>query len=855
MSTPTTVTCDTCGTSLTRTKQSRTSQPRARYCSNACRQRSYRLRHRSGGLEAGLSSELLTQLSSFVGRADELVELTRLSHEVRLLTLTGPAGVGKSRLALEVAGQEARGRRSEVSVVRLGAVTDADAVRRRVLAALGDAPDGGTAAASAPDRLLVLDDCDHVLYTCGTLLTELLPGRPRLRVLATSREPLRLPGESVFSVTGLALSDPESVNPLADGLRSDAVALFMDRARAVAPDFRLSRDNATDVAEICARLDGLPLPIEMAARLIRVFPPAEIRSRLHDRLALLTNGWRLADARHQSLRASLEWGYALLGPVERALLRRLSVLPGGFGPDAVAAVTADVPEAAVALPELLVTLESKSVITPLTGPGGGAARFRVLESTLCFGQERLVAEDEDTATYERLTAWLTTMSLPLRNEAVVPVATLDRLAEERVNLAHAVRRLGEGSDERQLLLAAALTAVEGARGRGAEVAGLVEHALKQTAPDSVYRAVALEATALAGRGTRPEGAARRIDQAVREERRRGRSPLLGRLLLVRGTLRQVRDESRASVDDLEESLEIGLRSRHDTLVALSLGALARHRLESGDPASAELELERALPVLRGGVAPQWLSAVLSTAGSLALEKGDLKRAEEYFTDALRCRAHQHADSARALEGLALVAARGYRFDRGVRLLGVAGRVRGGGFEESHWWRRRVQEARDTALRALPVGRAESWLEAGRAMPWRQALCLALGEESAKPRGRGAAHPLSSRERDVTALVVEGLTNRQIAARIHVSVRTVETHIRHIRTTLGLRSRAHIAAWAAQQQAGAPEAPASVPVPSASSSSSSSSAAGLALRRLPDPREVLRSVAVGGGAARPELRGA
>ncbi|MBZ6135641.1 ATP-binding protein [Streptomyces olivaceus] len=848
MSTPTTVTCDTCGTSLTRSKQSRTSQPRARYCSNACRQRSYRLRHRSGGVDAGLSSELLTQLSSFVGRADELVELTRLLHEVRLLTLTGPAGVGKSRLALEVAGQEARGRRSEVSVVRLGAVTGAEAVRRRVLDALGDEPDGGPAA-SAPDRLLVLDDCDHVLYTCGTLLTELLPGRPRLSVLATSREPLHLPGESVFSVTGLALSDPESVNSLSDSLRSDAVSLFMDRARAVAPDFRLSRDNAADVAEICARLDGLPLPIEMAARLIRVFPPAEIRSRLHDRLALLTNGWRLADDRHQSLRAALEWGYALLKPVEQALLRRLSVLPGGFGPDAATAVTADVPGAATALPELLVALESKSVITPLTGAGGGAARFRMLESTLCFGQERLVAEGEDTATYERLTAWLTTISLPLRNEAVVPVAALDRLAEERVNLAHAVRRLGAGSDERQLLLAGALAAVEGAQGRDAEVAGLVEHALAQTAPDSEYRAVALEATALARRGTESDEAALRIDRAVREERRRGRTALLGRLLLERGILRQGRDEHRASLDDLDESLEIGLRSQHDTLVALSLGALARHWLESGDPAGAERELGRALPVLRCGVAPQWLSAVLSTAGSLALEKGDLKRAEEYFTQALRCRAHQHEDAARALEGLALVATRGYRFDRGVRLLGVAERVRGGRPGESDWWRQRVQQARETALRALPVGRAESWLEAGRAMPWRQALCLALGEESAEPRARGAAHPLSRRERDVAALVVEGLTNRQIAARIHVSVRTVETHIRHIRTTLGLRSRAHIAAWAAQQQADGPQTPAPAPAPFASAS------AAVALRRLPDPREVLRGVGIGGGAARPELRGA
>ncbi|UYM25827.1 hypothetical protein NQP46_31300 [Streptomyces albus] len=165
-------------------------------------------------------------------------------------------------------------------MARLGAVTGADEARRRILDALGDEPDGATATASAPNRLLVLDDCDHVLYACGTVLTELLPKRPRLSVLATSREPLRLPGEAVFSVNSLTLSGPGSGSgtSYADNLRSDAVSLFVDRARAVAPDFQLSRENADDLAEICARLDGLPLPIEMAARLVRVFPPAELRS-------------------------------------------------------------------------------------------------------------------------------------------------------------------------------------------------------------------------------------------------------------------------------------------------------------------------------------------------------------------------------------------------------------------------------------------------------------------------------------------------------------------------------------------------------------------------------------------------
>ncbi|MGW4079220.1 ATP-binding protein, partial [Streptomyces asiaticus] len=341
-------------------------------------------------MDTALGGGPLTQLSSLVGRTDELVELARLLDGVRLLTLTGPAGVGKSRLALELIGQELRRKRRDVSVVRLGTCTEPDEIRRQVLAALGEPP--GTTPPSVAttsegsedtgrDQLLLVDDCEHVLDSCGELLTELLPGRPRLRVLATSRESLQLPGETVFPVAGLALpdtgSDAGTDTVLNACLRSDAVALFVDRARTVVPCFQLTHDNAEHLGEICARLDGLPLPIEMAARLIRVFPPAEIVTRLEDRLALLTNGWRLADDRHQSLRASLEWSYALLNPQEQALLRRLSVLPGDFGPDTAAAVASDLPDPAAAIPRLLIGLEAKSVITALTDTGG-PTRFRLL---------------------------------------------------------------------------------------------------------------------------------------------------------------------------------------------------------------------------------------------------------------------------------------------------------------------------------------------------------------------------------------------------------------------------------------------------------------------------------------------
>ncbi|MBA6441271.1 ATP-binding protein [Streptomyces sp. GMR22] len=776
-------------------------------------------------MDTALGGGPLTQLSSLVGRTDELVELARLLDGVRLLTLTGPAGVGKSRLALELIGQELRRKRRDVSVVRLGTCTEPDEIRRQVLAALGEPP-GATPPSVATtsegpdgpestgrDQLLLLDDCEHVLDSCGELLTELLPGRPRLRVLATSRESLQLPGETVFPVAGLALpdtgpetgSDAGSDTVLNTCLRSDAVTLFVDRARAVVPGFQLTHDNAVHVGEICARLDGLPLPIEMAARLIRIFPPSEIVTRLDDRLALLTNGWRLADDRHQSLRASLEWSYALLNPQEQALLRRLSVLPGDFGPDTAAAVASDLPDPA-AIPRLLIGLEAKSVITALTDTGG-PTRFRLLESMRCLGHDRLIAEGEETGAYERLVSWLTAMCLPLHGEAVVPPTTLERLAKERTNLTHALHHLHAGTDERQLLLASALAAIETADGRATGTADLVAQALDRTAPDSDYRPVALAAAAsLAARDADHHSAFRHIDEAVELEHGRDHPQLLARLLLLRGTIQHLRDERTASLADLQEALAIGARLRHDALSALCLSMTAQHQVETGELGAAERELADVIPIMRRHAPRHWLHRVLMTAGALALEKDDLAAAERCFTEAMRSHAEHRRDVARSLEGMALVATRAYRFDRGLRLLGAAKRMRARAPRDASWWTARTAEARETAFRALPTARAKASLAAGGAMPRSQVLALAFDPGSTDaPREERSGHPLSKREWDVAALVVEGLTNRQIAARVHVSVRTVETHIRHIRNTLGLRSRAHLAAWAAQLRNDAPTA--------------------------------------------------
>jgi len=378
-----------------------------------------------------------------------------------------------------------------------------------------------------------------------------------------------------------------------------------------------------------------------------------------------------------------------------------------------------------------------------------------------------------------------------------------RLTAQYDALVLALRRLPAGADEVRLLLAAALTAVETTSGHGDASAVELSSALDRADPQAVHRAVALEAAAaVAGRAGDDEAAAQRADEAIALERERGRTPVLGRLLLSRGAIRYRLGRHADSLDDLYEALALSRLLGHDMLGVLCSAALARHQVRNGELGDAQCALERILPVLRRDAPRHVLHPALVTAGALALEKNDLPAATAYFTESLRSTVPHHADVAQALEGMALVAVRAYHFEQGLQLLGAAHRVRGAVPAGDLWWCERITEAGETAGRNLSAVRAEAGRTAGRELRPQQALALFLGAEAPPARGERASHPLSRREQDVTALVVEGLSNRQIAARMHVSVRTVETHIRNIRTTLGLRSRAHIAAWAAQQNAAA-----------------------------------------------------
>jgi predicted ATPase/class 3 adenylate cyclase len=311
---------------------------------------------------------LPAQLSSFVGRETELAEVTELLERTRLLTLTGTGGVGKTRLALHTAA-ETVGRYSDGAwIVELAALMDPDLLAFAVAAAIRVRERAHEPVVETLINhlrtlrmLLVLDNCEHLVQPCAKLAARLLQTCPNLTILTTSREPLGIVGEVTWPVRPLSVPDTQPTLAFTDLTRAGSVALFLDRARAAMPDFALTADNALAVAQVCRRLDGLPLAIELAAARVRVLSPKQIAERLDDCFRLLTNGGRTAPARQQTLRATLDWSHDLLTEAEQTLLRRLAVFVGGFELDAVPAITVDTPIDATESLDLIARLTDKSL--------------------------------------------------------------------------------------------------------------------------------------------------------------------------------------------------------------------------------------------------------------------------------------------------------------------------------------------------------------------------------------------------------------------------------------------------------------------------------------------------------------
>jgi predicted ATPase/class 3 adenylate cyclase len=441
--------------------------------------------------KAIISQRLPIQLTSFVGRITELSQLNELLTQNRLLTLTGAGGAGKTRLAIEVAAQLTGEFGDGVWCVDLAPITDPALVPLTVARTLGLPDQPGRSTMDTLTRfiadrqmLIVLDNCEHLLDASAELVVALLSEAARLTVLATSREAIGVAGEVSWRVPSLSLAD-------------EAIELFTDRARRARPDFTLSDDNAAKVGEICARLDGLPLAIELAAARVRALSLAEILDSLHDRFRLLTGGARTAVRRQQTLRASVDWSHALLTEPERVLFLRLAVFLGGFDLDAAQAVAGSGGVERYQVLDQLSLLVDKSLV--VTDDSRGRTRYRLLETVRQYALEKLGESGEADAVRTRHRDYYTALAALLDAPAGRDYEQRIEQAETEIdNLRAAFEWSRENSDTAlALTLASSLQLLWVTRGRGREGLAWFDAVLTREVAQDAEVAAAVRARALA----------------------------------------------------------------------------------------------------------------------------------------------------------------------------------------------------------------------------------------------------------------------------------------------------------------------------------------------------------------------
>jgi predicted ATPase/DNA-binding SARP family transcriptional activator len=590
---------------------------------------------------SGIRTNLRAQLTSFVGREDEVTRLRQALDAYRLVTLVGPGGAGKTRLASEVVARIAAkvadghqdGAAYGVWMAELASVTDAVDVPKAVLGSIGWresrlAPDGSQrmTARDARTRLLegladapavlVLDNCEHVIDACAHLADTLLAHSPRLRIVATSREPLGITGESLFVVPPLD-TDP-------------AMRLFAERARAVSPGFTLDEQNLSLVADIVRRLDGLPLAIELAAARLRTLPLSEISRRLNDRFRLLTGGSRTAMARHRTLRAVVEWSWELLTPAERLLAERFSVFPAGATPSAVAEVCEDLGE----VDELLSSLVDKSLLQP----ADGGIRLRMLETIREYGAEKL-AEHAEAAEVRRRHA---TYYCDLMIESGPKLLTRDQLTwlravhDDRDNILAALRYWCDAQDaSRAITLAMWLSSLSFLSGNHADIAELIAPAVAvpgqadpglRTVAEALYvitQTVNMDDLPGSGQDLGFPGLTDRVETLDVEA-----FPLAALLRPIYAIF--TRDTERA-----RRYLGEALQARDEWLVAATCMASALLAENDGDMDALRAASAQALEQFRA-LGERWgLSTTLQIVGDLRMTDGDLDGAAAAFAEASR----------------------------------------------------------------------------------------------------------------------------------------------------------------------------------------------------------------------------
>ncbi len=625
--------------------------------------------------------------SSFVGRAWEVTEIGNMLATARLVTLTGPGGCGKTRLALEVAATLVEAYPDGVWLVELAALADPRLAPRAVAAALGVGDQAGRPLLAAlgeflrPRRLLlVLDNCEHLIAACAELAAALLAACPHLRLLATSRERLDAAGEYTYLVPSLAAPDPAHLPPLEQLATYEAVHLFLARAQARRPEVTLTAANAEAVASICARLDGLPLAIELAAARVGVLPLEGIAARLDDRFRLLTGGPRTMLPRQQTLRATIDWSYELLRPEEQLVLQRVAVFAGGWTLDAAEGVCAGQEVADGTVLDLLGGLIDKSLAH--MGAADGMGRYRLLETVRAYARERLAASGADEQVVRRHAAYY----LALAEEAepalwgTQQAAWFRRLDAEQDNLRAALEwALTHDEAVLALRMAGALWRFWIWHGDYGAWRHLIEAGLARgMAVPAAVRAKALWAAGWLAQHQGDYESAAALNRENLRLSRQGSDPLAVRHALTGlGMAAGGCGRSADAIPLFQEAVDISRALGETQFLAPSLFNLGLARAEVGERARARAIIEEALAIFREQGEKYIAATAARRVGHLVLGEGECARATVLFQESLRVsRETGHRQGlAESLEGVAAARGAAGQAEAAARLFAAAGALR------------------------------------------------------------------------------------------------------------------------------------------------------------------------------------
>jgi predicted ATPase/class 3 adenylate cyclase/DNA-binding CsgD family transcriptional regulator len=818
--------------------------------------------------DPALRHNLPAQATSFVGRAAELAELRSLvAGGSRLVTIVGPGGIGKSRLALQVAAEVLDSIGEGVWLVELAPVADPELVARTAGAVLQvreelERPvlDSLAEAVGGRHLLVVLDNAEHVLGAAAKLADAMMRSCPRVCLLVTSREPLGISGEHVFRVPPLPVPPADLAAP-GQLAAFESVQLFTEHAVMHRQGFVLNEDNAAAVAAVCARLDGIPLALELAAARLGSVSVSEVSSRLDQRFRLLTGGSRTALPRHQTLRALIDWSYDLLNPEEQIVLDRLSVFAGGWTLGAAEAVTAAGDSGEWQVLDHLSALVDKSLVQ--ADEARGSTRYRLLETVRHYAAEHLALRGDAelgktrAAHRDHYLALVETADTHLRGPD--EAAWLDRLEAEFDNIraALAFSVADPDSAEPGLRLAAGLHRFCNMRGHGGEILKALKillerpdaqlptrvraraltvgsHLLDYFGNDSAPPSMVSEALEIA-RGLADDAIAADalsqlcwlsfehgdlatalalIDEAVRLSRSAGDPRLIAYIIGRRAVFESEAGDFDAAFADNQEAITLSRASGDNYRLAITLANLGFDEHAAGELGAARAHLQEASTLADNHGYQNMSTGLRQNLGLVDLIDADPSTARRHFLDSLHIarvtgvKSYVHG----SLLGLALAAGADGDPTIAATLHGIADKhyeQAGRGFEAIEAG---LRDRDQVQLRAR-LGDATFEAAYARGRTLSQADAIALATTAAEPdpgaapvvtgsaAGQGApggsAGLLSAREREIVALLAGGATDAQIAERLFLSVNTVRSHLERIRDKTGARRRAELVRYAIQ----------------------------------------------------------